>query len=428
VEAESAVLATGRVLQVNVSGGGVPKRSVDRAWVSTLGLEGDDHAERTLHGGPDQAVCLFGIEAIERMQAEGHPIEPGSAGENLTTTGIDWSLLPIGTRARIGADLELEISSSVTPCKTQVGNFSDGRYSRMNIELHPSDSRMYARVLRDGVVKPGDLITVLPAVADSRAPDALLIKRLDRAESKSSVAAWRAAVESGFDVRIVEDGELAMAASPEIHGPAFNRASGLARMPHLMGLATDFFDRQGCKGWLVTEHEPWVGAELGVTVGVYTAPTEEMADGSTPAGITLRPITPADGDSVRAIHAATGSVGVTEDQRNPWAQVYEKLATHPHRTVLLAELDGEPVGAASVHTYGGIGWLRAASVIPSARGMGIQRALIAVRTKIAAERGCEIVGAWAEPDGVSAANLMMMGMRQIGMRRHYLYVPPTSAD
>src|SRR5215208_7176719 len=121
--------ATGRVVQVNVSPGGVPKLPVERAWVGRLGLDGDRHTELTTHGGPHRAVCLFGMEAIERLQVEGHPVEPGSVGENLTTTGIEWSLLPIGTRARIGDDLEIELASPTTPCATQKRNFLGGGFS-----------------------------------------------------------------------------------------------------------------------------------------------------------------------------------------------------------------------------------------------------------------------------------------------------------
>ena len=124
-----------------------------------------------------------------------------------------------------------------------------------------------------------------------------------------------------------------------------------------------------------------------------------------------------------SLQAATGAVGTAGSQRDPWAAVYQRLATHPHRTVLLAELDGEPVGAASVHVHGKAGWLRGASVIPSARGRGIQRALIAARVKLAIERGVDLLGACAGPDGPSAHNLKGMGMRPIGTRRHYLYVP-----
>jgi MOSC domain-containing protein YiiM len=170
----------GRVEQVNVSNGGVPKRPVERAWVGRFGLEGDAHRENTVHGGPHRAVCLFGMEVIERLQSEGHPIEPGGAGENLTTSGIEWSLLPVGTRVRVGDQLELEVSSSTTPCATQIRNFSAGNFNRIRIELHPSDSRMYARVIREGEVRPGDSISVMPEVNPEAAVEEMR-RRLDRA-------------------------------------------------------------------------------------------------------------------------------------------------------------------------------------------------------------------------------------------------------
>ena len=73
-------MSAGRVLSVNVSPGGLPKESIPSAWVSRMGLDGDRHREDTAHGGPLRAVCLFGIEAIERLQADGHPVEPGQRG------------------------------------------------------------------------------------------------------------------------------------------------------------------------------------------------------------------------------------------------------------------------------------------------------------------------------------------------------------
>ena len=226
-----ATLATGRVLQVNLNGGGVPKRPVERAWVGHLGLTGDAHREFTVHGGPHKAVCLYGIEAIERLQSEGHPVEPGGVGENLTTTGVEWSTLPVGTRARIGEALEIELASPAMPCKTQIRNFSDGRFSRISIDLHPSDSRMYARVLTEGEVKPGDPITVLPVPTDSRAGELLILRRLDRASSKADVAAWRAAEKSGFEIDIVEDGDIAMAYAPAIARSRLQPCNGSRPVP-----------------------------------------------------------------------------------------------------------------------------------------------------------------------------------------------------
>ncbi|HLB44511.1 MAG TPA: hypothetical protein VJK49_03930, partial [Candidatus Limnocylindrales bacterium] len=70
----SPAAAQGRVLQVNVSPGGVPKLPIEMARVGKWGIVGDGHRDLTVHGGPHMALCLFGIEAIERLQAEGHPI------------------------------------------------------------------------------------------------------------------------------------------------------------------------------------------------------------------------------------------------------------------------------------------------------------------------------------------------------------------
>ncbi len=54
----------GRVVQINVSDGGVPKRPIERGRVGPLGLAGDGHRDRRHHGGPDRALCLLSLEVI----------------------------------------------------------------------------------------------------------------------------------------------------------------------------------------------------------------------------------------------------------------------------------------------------------------------------------------------------------------------------
>jgi MOSC domain-containing protein YiiM/GNAT superfamily N-acetyltransferase len=420
---------TGRVVQVNVSAGGVPKHAVERAWVGTLGLEGDAHRENTVHGGPHRAVCLFGMEVIERLQSEGHPVEPGSVGENLTTSGIEWSLLPIGTRARIGEQLEIEVSSSTTPCATQVRNFSDGNFNRIRIELHPADSRMYARVIAEGEVKPGDPITVLPDVNPHAAEEEML-RRLHRAEGKSAVAAWRAAAASGFEIEIVEDGEIALASSTDLPGPAFNSALGLVRLPNMLSMATDFFDEHNTTGYLWFDGPPWPGAEPfleGDVIGAYVTDdsvVRALAESTVPDGVTIRRIEPGDATAFNAVRSdGSGGGGVLGSAMNPWVRVYEHLAKTTSRLLFVAEVDGVPSGHASLHVSAGTGWLRGALTAPAARGRGIQKALIATRIRAAIDAGCGLVGADAEPDGVSARNLMKMGLRVLGRQNNYEYVP-----
>ena len=151
----------GTIAQVNISPGGVPKRPVASAEVGELGLQGDDHDEKQIHGGPERAVCLFSLERIEALAAEGHPIAPGYAGENVTARGIDWDLVVPGARLRLGSSVLLEITRYAAPCKTIRAWFLEGRFARMSQKLHPGWSRAYARVLTGGTIRPGDPIELL---------------------------------------------------------------------------------------------------------------------------------------------------------------------------------------------------------------------------------------------------------------------------
>jgi MOSC domain-containing protein YiiM len=151
------------VHQINVSDGGIPKRPVLEANVSKEGVEGDRQRNLKLHGGPDRAVCLFSIELIERLQDEGHSIGAGSSGENLTLAGLSWDRLEPGTKLRIGPDVRLEISSYCAPCDWNACWFHDGDITRISQRANQGWSRLYARVLRSGIVRPGDVVEVLPA-------------------------------------------------------------------------------------------------------------------------------------------------------------------------------------------------------------------------------------------------------------------------
>jgi MOSC domain-containing protein YiiM len=151
----------GRLEAVNVSDGGVPKRDVGEAMVTVAGLVGDRQRDLRFHGGPERAVSLYAAEKIERLREEGHPIAAGSAGENLTVSGLDWDEMAPGARLRIG-EAELEIRSYAGPCKNIRGSFADGDSRRIAQKLHPGWSRLYARVLKEGRVRVGDAVTVLP--------------------------------------------------------------------------------------------------------------------------------------------------------------------------------------------------------------------------------------------------------------------------
>lgn len=144
---------------INVSRGGVPKVGIAGALLSSSGVEGDRQENRRIHGGPDRAVCLYSLEVIEALQREGHPIVPGSAGENVTVSGLHWSSIEPGTRLTIGGAL-LEVVSYTVPCKTIRASFVDGRFERISQKTNPGWSRVYARVLIAGMARTGDAVQI----------------------------------------------------------------------------------------------------------------------------------------------------------------------------------------------------------------------------------------------------------------------------
>jgi MOSC domain-containing protein YiiM len=164
------MIETGRppyphIYQINVSDGGVPKHPVLEAVIATTGVVGDRQENLKFHGGPDRALCLYSQELIERLQDEGHAIEAGSSGENLTLSGLDWEKLKPGDQLQVGPEVQIEIMSYTTPCEKNARWFRDGDYKRVSHKKNPGWSRLYAKVLREGLVRPGDAVTVMKGAA-----------------------------------------------------------------------------------------------------------------------------------------------------------------------------------------------------------------------------------------------------------------------
>ena len=415
----------GRVHQVNVSPGGVPKRPVAEAWVDRLGLSGDGHHDDTEHGGPHRAVSLYALEAIRRVQADGHPISPGSAGENLTTTGIELAALPVGTRLAIGERLVLELSKPDNPCKTIAANFVDGRFARISIATHPLDSRMYARVLTEGPVRPGDAISVLAPAAGSLAQLHGLLDLIESVEQHEALLLWRGARAAGHDVRILDDGDLTAAAAPALDHPAFNRGYGLRQLPNMLDRLTAFYRAAGTSGYLVAADPPWPGAVGEAPSQLFAAHPVVVTDEPAPPGVAIRPAR--DGaerwlEAVRALPPESLDPPMTEAARQAFVESLQATMSGHGSTFFLAMAGESPVGWGKVFLRRGVALLGAAEVLPAWRGRGIHRALIAARARQAEVDGASHVAAQARDGSAAARSLAAMGLRPIWSRRDYRYV------
>ena len=158
----------GRIFQVSVSNGGVPKHAVDHATVNQRGITTDRQADLRAHGSLDQALCLYSIELLEKLRREGHRVFAGCTGENITTEGIDWALMTPGPRVLLGADLVAEVTDYASPCTKNARWFMNGDFGRISAELHPGWARVYAKVIASGDIRPGDAVAIQPEDAIRR--------------------------------------------------------------------------------------------------------------------------------------------------------------------------------------------------------------------------------------------------------------------
>jgi len=132
--------------------------------VTRDGLPGDAIISKRHHGGPDQAVYVYGSTDYAWWSAElGRVLAPGTFGENLTISDLETAGLAIGDRLHIG-DVVLEVTAPRIPCDTFAARMGDpGFVARFRIAERPG---AYCRVIREGTIQAGDVVTLEPYTGD----------------------------------------------------------------------------------------------------------------------------------------------------------------------------------------------------------------------------------------------------------------------
>ena len=130
-----------------------------RVAVRGVNVEGDDQADRKVHGGPDKAVYAYAIEEIRWWEEElGRELGPGAFGENLTTQGIDVSGAVVGERWRIGTVL-LEVVQPRLPCFKLNLKMGDNRFGKRFVAAGRPGA--YLRIIEEGELGAGDAVEVV---------------------------------------------------------------------------------------------------------------------------------------------------------------------------------------------------------------------------------------------------------------------------
>lgn len=126
--------------------------------ITSQGIPGDFIGDTKNHGGPDQAIYVYGWADYLWWKKElGREMQPGLFGENLTIEGLESAQFNIGDQIHIGQVI-LQVTAPRIPCGTLAG--------RMNLPPFAKQFRaaerpgLYCRVLREGTLQAGDPVSV----------------------------------------------------------------------------------------------------------------------------------------------------------------------------------------------------------------------------------------------------------------------------
>lgn len=172
-------VCAGRVAPLVVRERGVPETVVSgiaKAALSTLaspvavalgplGVEGDEQADRTVHGGLDKAVYLYPHEhyafwrTVRAQAGVDAALAPGALGENLLLEGLLESEVWIGDHLHIG-EVELRVESPRQPCYKFNARMGFAWASKMMVQS--GYTGFYCAVVRPGRLAAGEAVTLRP--------------------------------------------------------------------------------------------------------------------------------------------------------------------------------------------------------------------------------------------------------------------------
>ena len=156
----------GHVLRINIKPEtegerGIPKYPVSVARVLKSGIEGDFNRHRYEHGNIiDKALLVLPYERLVELNGKGWPVKFGDLGENITTIGITYDDFQENSIYKIGDDISIQLTRTCKPCKNLAKLPYVGEEKVANfISILLGNRGWYARVLREGEIRQGMLIT-----------------------------------------------------------------------------------------------------------------------------------------------------------------------------------------------------------------------------------------------------------------------------
>lgn len=138
---------------------GIYKATVDGpVEIKSLGIESDVICDKKNHGGPDQALYVYGGADYTWWQQEiGKDLAPGTFGDNLTISDLASGTFNVGDYLHIG-EVTLQVTAPRIPCSTFATRMGDPQWvKKFRAAERPG---LYVRVIKEGVVKAGDPVSI----------------------------------------------------------------------------------------------------------------------------------------------------------------------------------------------------------------------------------------------------------------------------
>ena len=150
-----------RVVSLNISSCGIPKRAVNSARVRFAGIEGDGHNHQK-HYRLEQAVSLQDIDSLKNLNSLGYQLDCGTTGENINVSGLDVNGLPIGTLLDFEGGVQLRLTKVRQPCYVL-----DSIHPQLKKDIL-GKCGFYAEVVNEGTIYSHEQIKVyLPSFVGS---------------------------------------------------------------------------------------------------------------------------------------------------------------------------------------------------------------------------------------------------------------------
>lgn len=184
------------------------------APITVLGIADDFIGSPKHHGGPDQALYVYGEADYDWWAKEtGREMLPGMFGENLTISGLESAGFNIGDSLYIG-EVTLQVTAPRIPCGTFASRMEEPQWvKKFTAAERPG---FYVRVLRAGTLTAGQDIRVEKYAGETLSLIEVYRAHYDR--EGRDVSALERHLKSPLSIRMREkyEGELAALSGSEV--------------------------------------------------------------------------------------------------------------------------------------------------------------------------------------------------------------------